>query len=252
MSELITRDIEYALGDVRMIGYLAAPATSRPLPGILLIHDAFGVTDDHLATARQYAGLGFAVFAADVWGERGRPKDASEIGPFIGGMVGDRPQWLARIAAAHSTLAGQPEADASAIAAVGYCFGGSSALEYLRTGAALRGVVGIHAGLDLLDPDWSVFTSPAPTPPAPTSPAHVLLCTGADDPMATTEMRESLQRSLSGAGIDWEVDLYSDTKHAFTSPQAASAPANDVFAYNERSAARAWQATTRFLGELFA
>lgn len=241
MTEASTRDVEYALGDVRMIGHLTVPAEAGTRPGILLVHDAFGITEELLATARDLAGLGYAVFAADVWGERRTPADDSEIGPLIGQLVGDRPAWLARIAAAHDALAGQPGVDPDAIAGIGYCFGGASVLEHLRTGGALRGAVGIHAGLDLLAPDWSAA-----------SPARVLLCTGADDPMATAEQREALQREMSGAGIDWEVDLYGGTTHAFTSLRAAESPAPEVFAYNERSAARARQATIRFLDDLFA
>lgn len=212
------------------------------MPTILLIHDAFGVSDELMATARRYAELGYAVFAADVWGERTTPANEGEIGPLIGGMVGDRSRWLARIAAAHDALATQPEADTASVVAIGYCFGGSSALEYLRTGAALRGVVAIHAGLDLLAPGWQ----------AAESSASVLVCTGADDPMATAEMRAAVQEGLSAAGIDWQLDLYSDTVHAFTNPMSAHSPNPDVVAYNPRSAQRAQRATEHFLTEIFA
>lgn len=69
--------------------------------------------------------------------------------------------------------------------------------------------------------------------------------------MATAEHRARLQQAMSDAGVDWEVDLYSGTKHAFTSPKAQFSPMPDVIAYHPRNAARAWDATTRFLRELF-
>lgn len=241
MADLASRDIEYEHEGSRMVGYLCAPVGANSLPGIVLIHDAFGLGDDMIQTARRYAGLGFAVFAADVWGDRAAPASESEIGPLMGGMVGDRARWMGRIAAAHATMSVQPEVDASALVTAGYCFGGSSALEYLRNGGNTHGVISIHAGLDLLEWDWS----------GAHSPARVLVCTGADDPMATADQRAQLQTALSGVGIDWEVNLYSDTAHAFTSPKAAFSPAPDVFAYNARSSARAWESTKRFLGELF-
>ncbi|MCW4385667.1 dienelactone hydrolase family protein [Salinibacterium sp. SYSU T00001] len=238
---MTTRDIEYSHDGTRMIGYLSAPEGAQGRPGILLIHDAFGLSDDMKQLAERYAGLGFAVFAADVWGERTTPTSEPEIGPLIGAMVGDRPRWLARIRAAHEAFEAQPEVDADSIVAIGYCFGGSSALEHLRTGGRLRGVVAVHAGLDLLAPGWE----------AATASASVLICTGAEDPMATDAMRAELQAGLSGAGIDWELDLYSDTVHAFTNPKSAHSPNPAVIAYNPRSAKRSWQATERFLAELF-
>jgi dienelactone hydrolase len=240
MTEFIARDVVYRRGDVEMHGLLRAPVAAAPLPAVLLVHDAFGLGAELRATAERLAELGFAVFAADVWGERLTPGSQDEIGPLIGGMAQDRGEWLARIAAAHEAAIAQPEIDPERIAGLGYCFGGSSVLEHLRTGAALRGVAAIHAGLDLIEFEW-VRSRPG---------SSVLLCTGADDPMATSEQRERLQGALDGAGVDWEVDLYSGTVHAFTSENAKNSPVPHVFAYHERSAARAWNSTVRFLGEL--
>jgi dienelactone hydrolase len=243
MNDLHVRDVEYSHDGTRMIGALCAPTTAVDAPTVLLVHDAFGVSDEMLAVAHGLAELGLAVFVADVWGERTLPTAEDQIGPLIGAMVADRSRWVGRVAAAHEAAAAQPEVDGRAVVALGYCFGGSSVLEYLRTGGAVRGVVAVHAGLDLLDPDadWSAVD--------PTVP--VLVCTGADDPMATAAQRTTLQDALDQAGVDWELDLYSGTVHAFTSPHAAGSPRPDVVAYHPRSAARAWQATTRFLHERF-
>lgn len=240
MGDLVTRDVDYIHDETRMIGYLCAPEGATRAPGVLLIHDAFGLGEDMIAIAHRLAALGFPVFAADVWGERQQPTAEPEIGPLIGSMVSDRQRWMGRLTAAHEALAAQPEMDGEQVIALGYCFGGSSALEYARTVGRLRGVVSIHGGLDLIGFDWSA---------APATP-RVLVCTGADDPMATGEMRAELQSALTQVDIDWEVDLYSHTRHAFTSPKAQFSPMPDVVAYNPRSAARAWAATTRFLHEL--
>jgi len=241
MDEVVQRDVEYSHDGTRMIGALLAPHGAQGLPGVLLVHDAYGLSDHVLDVAHRLVGLGHGVFAADVWGGRTRPQRQEEIGPLIGAMVSDRPRWTARLAAARAAAAEQPELDGSALVALGYCFGGSSALELLRSGADLRGAVSVHGGLDLLEPDadWS----------AARPEASVLVCTGAQDPMATAAQRTALTDGLSEAGIDWELDLYSDTRHAFTSPQAKNSPTPDVVAYDARSAARSWAATTRFLAE---
>ena len=248
MVNLTVRDVEYTHDGTRMIGYFCVASAAhsalaaQPAPGIVLIHDAFGLGDDMMRTAERYAGLGFAVLAADVWGERTVPETEPQIGPLIGGMASDREKWMGRIAAAHTALAAQPEVDESPVTGVGYCFGASSALEYLRTGADIGAVVSIHAGLDLLADDWSGADA--------AGSARVLLCTGADDPMATAAMREQLQSSLSTAGADWELDLYSNTKHAFTNPKSDFSPMPHAIAYNPQSAQRAWLSTERFLGEI--
>ncbi|MBO0610113.1 dienelactone hydrolase family protein [Myceligenerans salitolerans] len=235
------RDVEYTHDGTRMRGAVVAAPGTRGAPGVLLVHDAFGPGEDMLAIARRLAALGRPVFCADIWGARTRPRTMAEIGPLIGGMVADRARWIARVSAAHEAAGAQPELDGGCLVALGYCFGGSSALEYLRGGGRLAGVVGVHAGLDLLDPgaDWS----------AAHPGASVLLCTGADDPMATAAQRDALQNALTGAGIDWETDVYGGTVHAFTSPRARNSPDPRVIAHHPRSAARAWDATTRFLRE---
>jgi len=192
--------------------------------------------------AERLAGSGLAVLAADVWGEAQQPGSPTEIGPLIGGMVADRPAWTARIAAAHDALAAQPEVAADELATIGFCFGGSSALEHLRQGGSVRGVVSIHGGLDLLAPDWSA---------APAG-ARVLVCTGAADPMATRQQRADLEDAMTGAGVAWDVHLYSGVKHAFTSPLAEAAGQPEVFAYDERAAAVAWSAAESFFRDLFA
>ena len=241
MPALIERDVEYQLGDTRMRGLLIAPGGASALPTVLLIHDAFGLGDDMIGIGRQLAGRGYAVFAADVWGDRTAPNEQHEIGPLMGSMVGNRPEWLARIAAAHATAAAQPEVDADNLALLGYCFGGSSALEFVRTGGRVKGLIAIHPGLDIIEFDWS----------GAHDGVQVLVSVGAADPMATAEQRLQLERALNGADIDWELDLYSHTTHAFTSRKAQSSPMPEVFAFHPRNAERAWNATTRFLGELF-
>lgn len=242
MSALVERDIEYTHGDVTLRGLLLTPGDVTSAPTVLLVPDAFGLGGFSLDQARRVARLGYVVFGVDMWGERRVVADPDDIGPLIASMVDDRERWIERIARGLRRAAELPEVDASRIAVVGYCFGGSTALELTRTGGAVRGIVGIHSGLDLLDPAarWT----------AASSGLRVLLCTGADDPMATAPQRSALEDSLTRAGIGWETDLYSHTVHAFTNPHPDPSPRPDVFAHNPRSAARAWDRTTRFLAEV--
>jgi dienelactone hydrolase len=242
MTELSMRDVEYTHDGTRLIGLVCAPEAAQSLPGVVLVHDAFGLADEMIEIAKRIARLGFAVFAADVWGDRLTPKSQDEIGPLIGAMVGDRERWISRIALAHEIAGRQPEFDGRAPASLGYCFGGSSALEYARAGGRTRGVIAIHPGLDLIEFDWSAVT-PGTAPSA-------LVCFGADDPMATPTQWRKAKQAMTEAGVDWELNLYSGTVHGFTSPKAKHSPNPAVVMYHPRNAARAWRATEAFLLEM--
>ncbi|MFK4122605.1 dienelactone hydrolase family protein [Streptomyces longwoodensis] len=239
------RDVEYQHEGTRMLGLAVTPrdgtAYASSAAAVLFLHDAFGISDEMTANATRLAEAGHPVFMADLWGGRATPHSPAEIGPLMASMTKNRDRWLGRIAAARAALARQPDTAGRPLALLGYCFGGSSALEYLRTGAEVAGVAAVHPGLDLLDQDWSTPGS-----------GSVLLMIGADDPTATPGMRRTLVDHLSSAGLDHQLHLYSGTTHAFTSPKAADSPEPELFAYNPRSAARAWAATTGFLAELSA
>lgn len=243
MGEIERRDVEYQFDGTAMRGLFVLPSSAAGrLPTVLLLHDAFGLGDDMIAIAEELAGSGRAVFAADVWGERRTPTEQSEIGALIGSMAGDRAAWQGRVAEALRVAAAQPEADADRIAVLGYCFGGSSALELLRTGGRVRGVIAIHPGLDLIAHDWSA---------AEASGTQVHIAVGSIDPMATRQQRLRLEDDLTAAGADWEIDLYSRTTHAFTSLRSQNSPHPELFDHHPRNATRAWQSTTRVLDELF-
>ncbi|MGC5076389.1 dienelactone hydrolase family protein [Agrococcus sp. DT81.2] len=237
MRPLIARDVAYTHGGTEMLGMLIAPEGAASLPTVVLLHDAFGLGADTVAQARRHAELGVAVFAADVWGGRHTPAG----GPDIGAMVRDRGEWMGRVAAAHRAAAEQPEVDGSRLVSLGYCFGGAGALEHVRTGGDVVGAVSIHGGLDLLDRDWS----------APTSGIGVLVCTGADDPMATAQQRAALEADLTAAGIHWELDLYGGVQHAFTNPRSDLPGMPPGVAYSARASERAWQSTRQFLADRF-
>lgn len=243
MTDLFTRDVEYAHDDTSMLGMLLAPDGAAALPTVLLLHDAFGLGDDTVAQARRYAELGYAVFAADVWGDRHTPAGGPDIGPLIGAMASDRTEWMARVEAARAAAGEQPEIDPDRIVVLGYCFGGAGALEYVRTGGSVIGAVSIHGGLDLLDRDWSG---------TPTSGIEVLVCTGDSDPMATAEQRQALQEDLTAAGIDWQIDLYSGAKHAFTNPKSDLPGMPPGVGYSARAAERSWRSSVGYLADRFA
>lgn len=223
-----------------LIGVLVSEP-GAPRPGVLLIHDASGVSEPMKATACRIAELGFSVLLADLWGEGGTPRSEDEIGPLIGSMVSDRERWVARVQAGHQALVAHGNVTDGPVTVVGYCFGGSSALEYLRHGGDVGGVVSFHGGLDAVGTEWSAAVG---------STARVLVLTGAEDPMAPRDAVVALEDGLSAAGVDWELAVYGATKHGFTNPHADQAGRPEAIAYNARADRRSWSAFTEFLEEL--
>ncbi|RAR66112.1 dienelactone hydrolase [Paraburkholderia unamae] len=245
MTQEFAKDIEYSYDGARLVGHLCLPRnaqTGSAVPGVVLVHDAFGVGDFMKQTAARVAALGYAVLAADVWGEGAQLRDESQIGPTIGRFASDRKTWMGRIEAGRQALAAQPGVDGARVAIMGYCFGGASALEYLRTVGSVRGAVSLHGGLDLVGPDWSVAAAGG----------KALILTGAEDPMAAAPKLLELQQAMSAAGVDWEANVYSHTKHGFTRPDSDRANKPQVIAYREQSDRRAWAALVRFLDEVLA
>lgn len=244
MSKITGKTIEYEHNGTRLLGYFCADDNSSGNhPGIVLVHDAFGVSENMKGIATRLAELGYAVLAADVWGDGMQLRDESQIGPTIGRVASDRGTWMGRLAAAHKTLSTHKSVDSSKIVFIGYCFGGASALEYLRqANGTIQGVVSFHAGLGLVGMDWTA------TPAG----GNVLILTGFEDPSAKPEVLLELQNNMTKAGIVWETNIYSQTKHGFTRPDSDKANKPDVVAYNARSDRRSWAAMRRFLEEIFA
>lgn len=240
MTQLQKQDIEYFHGGTRMLGAYRAPAdASESLPGVLVVHGAAGLTDHVIGCAERIAALGYATLAVDLWGDRRLLTNPADIGPMLGRFAGDRNLWMGRFEAARAVLASMPVVDANRLAAVGYCFGGATVLEHVRMAGRLRAVVCVHGGLDLVADDWSAAGE-----------GEVLICTGAEDPMAKPEDLDRLQRAMSGAGVRWQVDLYSHARHAFTEPDRQGMP--PFAAYDARADRRSWAAMGAILEDTLA
>lgn len=242
MSRLTGNAVEYAFDSERLVGYLTRSGNLERQPGVVIVHDAFGVSDAMKGIADRVAALGYAVLVADVWGNGAQLHDESQIGPMIGRFASDRKTWMGRLQAAQQTLAAQPGVDGSRIAFTGYCFGGASVLEFLRTGAVVPGVVSLHGGLDLVGEDWQ----------AARAGSKALVLTGFDDPMASASKLLAVQQAMNAAQIGWEVDSYGLTRHGFTNPNADKANRPEVLAYSAQADRRSWAAMSRFLAEVLA
>jgi dienelactone hydrolase len=238
-----TKAIEYKDGDVTLEGYLAwDDAIQGKRPGVLVVHEWWGLNDYPKARARQLAEMGYVAFALDMYGKGVVAKTAQEAqaltAPFRTGT--DRALMRRRAAAGLAVLQKQDLVDAKRIAAIGYCFGGMTVLELARSGADIAGVVSFHGGLDTPNPD-----------DAKKIKAKVLVCNGAADKSVPAEQIKAFTESMNAAGVDWSIISYGGAVHAFTNPASGNDPSTNV-AYNAAADRRSWQAMKDFFAEIFA
>jgi dienelactone hydrolase len=230
-------DIEYTVGGTRMLGHLAVD-DERPgsRPGVLVCHEGPGLDEHAKGRAERLAGLGYAAFALDYHGE-GKPLARDEMMGRLGELMGD-PERIRELGRAGlAILLAQDEVDAARVAAIGYCFGGTMALELARSGAEISVVVGFHSGL----------ATQRPGEPGQVK-AGILVCIGADDPMAPAEQRAAFEEEMRAAEVDWRMNLYGGAVHSFTNPSAELSGFPGV-AYHQPTDERSWRAMLDFFDE---
>ncbi len=238
-AKVMSKAVEYRHGEVVLEGYVAYPAYKKGRhPGVLVVHEWMGLNDYAKKRADQLAQLGYVALAVDMYGKGIRAADAKEAAALAGKYKGDRPLMRGRIQAALDLLKGLPKVDPKRIAAIGYCFGGTTVLELARSGADIAGVVSFHGGLD----------TPMPAEPGQVK-AKVLVLHGGDDPLVPPEQVNGFEAEMRKAGVDWQLVAYGGTVHSFTNPQAND-PARGV-AYDAKSDRRSWQAMRSFFDEIF-
>jgi dienelactone hydrolase len=237
---LAGQPLSYVDGTTKLAGYVARPATLKgEAPGVVVIHQWMGLTDHERKVSDDLAKLGYVALAADIYGEGVRPANAGEAGKLAGSFKGDRALYRRRIAAAIETLKAQKGVDGSRLAVIGFCFGGTGALEAARAGLPVKGVVSFHGGLDV----------PAGFTSGPIS-AKVLVAHGADDPFVPAKDVAAFQDEMRQAKADYVFVAYAGAVHAFTQKEAGNDNAKGA-AYNEAAHRRSWQHMKDFFQELF-
>jgi len=238
-AKIVTQTIEYKQGDATLEGYLAYDdASTGKRPGVLVVHQWLGLTDYEKHRAEQLAALGYVAFCADIYGQGIRPKDTSEAGAQAGKYKGNRALLRARVNAGLDVLKKNELVDTKRVAAIGYCFGGTTVLELARSGADVAGVVSFHGGLD----------SPTPAD-GKNIKGKVLVLAGADDPFQKADDLTAFESELRNAKVDWQIVFYGGAVHAFTQPNPGFVNAGAK--YNEKADKRSWQAMQDFFAEIF-
>ncbi len=239
-AKIHTETVEYTQGDATLEGYLAYDdAITGKRPGVVVVHEWWGLNDYIKGRAEALAKLGYVAFAVDIYGRGIRAKTAEEAGKLAGIYRSDRKLLRARANAGLEVLKKLEQTDTKKIAAIGYCFGGGTVLEMARGGADISGVVSFHGNLD----------NPNPAD-AKNIKTDVLVLHGAEDPYVTPEQVKTFWDEMRKTDARWQINIYSGAVHSFTNPDSGNDKSKGV-AYNETAAVRSWDAMRMFFAEIF-
>ena len=219
--------LQYNVQEKPYEGYFVSPGNKSPL--ILLLHDWDGLTDYEIKRANMLSELGYAVFAADLFGAGIRPKEVTDKRQHTGELYKDREKMRSLIMAGLNE-ARKNGADTSNALAMGYCFGGAAVLELARSGVDLKGFVTFHGGLS--SPEGQDYSK---------AKGKYLILHGTADTAITMDDFAKLAQNLGETGLPHEMITYGGAPHAFT-----------VFGgerYREDDDEKAWNRFVLFLKE---
>ena len=225
-ADIRTGDVDYECDGVPLRGYEAVAAGEERRAAVLVVHDWYGLREYAKARAQMLARLGYHAFALDVYGAGRTFADDDMDGASAEAAIYYRDPALlnSRIRAAYDLVAADPRVDAGRIAIIGYCFGGTAALGFARTGAPLVLTASFHGTLSAEHPaDVAHITG------------SLLIATGAADPLVPDEAIVAFENELrTRDDLDWQVLVYSGAPHAFTLP--------GIPAYRADADRRSWAA----------
>lgn len=239
-AKVVTEPMEYRDGDTVLEGYFAYDdAIAGKRPGVLVVHEWWGLNDYAKGRAKQLAELGYIAFAVDMYGNGVLAKTAQEAGALAGQFKDDRQKMRTRVERGLEVLKAHKLVDTGKLAAIGYCFGGTTVLELARGGGNVGGVVSFHGGLSTSSPAAKDAVK-----------SRVLVLHGADDPFVPAAEVAAFQDEMRAAGADWQMVYYSGAVHGFSNPEADAAGIKGA-QYNARADKRSWEEMRQFFRELF-
>ncbi len=240
---IFSKEVSYSSDGTPLKGYLAYDSSKTgKRPGIIVVHEWWGMNDYARHRADSLAALGYIALAIDMYGSGKTAEHPDNAGKFAQAVMEHMDTAQARFDAGLALLKNQPQTDTSNLAAIGYCFGGGVVLRMALGGAPLNGVVSFHGDL------------PTQAPKNPDSvKAAILVCNGAADPFNPPEKVTKFRSMMDSAGIAYTFKNYEGAKHSFTNPAADSLGKefNLPLAYNKQADEQSWKDMKEFFSRIF-
>jgi dienelactone hydrolase len=235
-------EVRYTCDGLNMLTYLNYDdAVKTPRPGVLVFPGASGLGRWCREGAQRLAKEGYVTLACDYWGnahfDDTMDTTKSTVTALYNELVVDPPTKRRRGKAALDALLARPEVDKTKIASMGYCFGGAFSLELAMTGADIKAVVGFHTSVHGV-----------PLEDIRKIKGRVLICNGADDPVAPPPERAAFEAAAKGTGVNWQINVYGGVVHSFTDPYTKG---TDWIRYDEHASEESWAAMLRLLKNVF-
>lgn len=230
--------VAYSDGTQQLEGYFAKAKKPNPKKiGVIVLPAWMGVDNNAKESAEALAKLGYHAFVADIYGVGNNPKTTEEAGKNAGFYKNNPDEYQKRIQLAIDQLV-KAGADKNNIAVIGYCFGGTGAIEAARGNLHVKAVVSFHGGL-----------AKAANSPTEEIKAKVLVLHGADDPYVSAKEIEAFQNEMRATKADWQMVYYANAVHSFTHKDAGNDNSKGA-AYNELADKRSWEAMKAFFKEV--
>ena len=243
-SEIKTETVTYKVGATTFEGSVSRPAPlpAGKVPGVLVFHDWMGYAPFSRARAEDLAKLGYVAFAADMYGQGVHPQNPQEAGKLAGSFYQDKEasMFRTRTKAALAELLKQPGVDPARVGAIGFCFGGTCALELARAGADVPAVVTFHGGLKTL----------LPARAGEVRTKEMLILHGSLDPTVPPADVANFMTEMNTAKVPYKLVAYPRAVHAFTNP-AAGSDLSKPTAYSPEAAEAAYAEMREFFGRMF-
>jgi dienelactone hydrolase len=231
--------VAYEADGISMAGELFCdPSLDKRVPGVLVFPEGFGLGDHAKRKAKRLAELGYAALACDLHGNGNLVGNIEEVMALIGPLLADPLRTRSRAREAMNALLRQRSVDTARVAAIGFCFGGTMALELARSGAPIKAAVGFHSGLGTARPGDSKNIH-----------GKVLVLIGADDPSIDANQRAAFENEMREGHVDWRMHLYGGVVHSFTNPEADALNQPAFARYNAGADERSWQEMLKLFEE---